>query len=163
MNELQIGVPATLASSDPRPGGGRTAPAALQTCLVVSPYAQRSQLFVRAARHEHWATIVCRTADEAARQAARNRIHLALVDLQSVPADQKDGYRRLVQQLTSQGGPLVAVCGKPNDTLGEVWSRQLGVWMYLPGVDGESDIAMVCCEARAIVEKLSRKTFEPVR
>jgi hypothetical protein len=38
--------------------------------------------------------------------------------------------------------------------LGEVWSRQLGVWMYLPGVDSESDLALVYSEARGIVEKL---------
>jgi hypothetical protein len=47
------------------------------------------------------------------------------------------------------------VCGNPNDTLGEVWSRQLGVWMYLPGIDSESDVALVCSEARSIVEKLT--------
>jgi hypothetical protein len=36
----------------------------------------------------------------------------------------------LVQQLASSKGLLLAVCGKPDDTTGEVWSRQLGVWMY---------------------------------
>ncbi len=39
--------------------------------------------------------------------------------------------------------------------MGEIWSRQLGVWMYLPGVDDESDIAMLCGEARNAVEKLN--------
>ena len=48
----------------------------------------------------------------------------------------------------------MAVCGKPDDTLGEVWSRQLGVWMYLPGVDSQSDIALLCGEARNILTKL---------
>ena len=112
---------------------------------------------------EHWSTIVCRTADEAARQAVRNRIQLALVDLQSVPAAQDRAFRELVEQLASRDGPLVAVCGNPNDSLGEVWSRQLGVWMYLPGIDGQSDIALLCCEARSIVEKLNGKTVQRVK
>ena len=68
-------------------------------------------------------------------------------------------FRGLVEQLASRDGPLVAVCGNPNDTLGEVWSRQLGVWMYLPGVDNESDLALVGSEARSIVEKLAGRTL----
>lgn len=153
MSELQI-MPTTLVSSDPRRGLLRAAPAALQLCLVVSPSTQRSQILVRAAHEEHWATIVCRGAEEAARQAVRNRIQLALVDMQAVPPKDEPAFRLLVEQLASRDGPLVAVCGKPNDSVGEVWSRQLGVWMYLPDVNRESDLALVCSEARSIVEKL---------
>ena len=160
MSELETSVPATLASSDPVRGVTRAAPAALRMCLVVSASPQRSQILLRAAQQEHWATIVCRSADEAARQAVRNRIQLALVDMQSVPAGQERAFRKLIEQLAARDGPLVAVCGKPNDTVGEVWSRQLGVWMYLPGVDSESDIALVCYEARSIVEKLWERTPE---
>lgn len=161
MSELQTSLPTTRVSSDPRRGFRRVAPAGVRTCLVVSPSPPRSQMLVRAAHEEHWATIVCRGAEEAARQAVRNRIHLALVDMQAVPLGEQRTFRSLVEQLICRGGPLVAVCGSPNDNLGEVWSRQLGVWMYLPGVDSESDLALVCSEARGIVEKLWGRTREP--
>jgi hypothetical protein len=154
MSEMQTSMPTTLVSSDPRRSFVRVAPAALRMCLVVSASPQRSQILVRAAHEEHWATIVCRGAEEAARQAVRNRIQLALVDMQAVPLAEARAFRTLVEQLAARNGPLVAVCGNPNDNLGEVWSRQLGVWMYLPGVDSESDLALVCSEARSIVEKL---------
>ena len=163
MSELQTSMPTTLVSSDPRRGFLRTAPAALRMCLVVSASPLRSQILVRAAHEEHWATIVCRGAEEAARQAVRNRIQLALVDMQAVPPGEERAFRMLVEQLAYRDGPLVAVCGKPNDNLGEVWSRQLGVWMYLPGVDTESDLALVCSEARSIVEKLSGQPREPAK
>ena len=163
MSELQTSMPTTLVSSDPRRGFLRTAPAALRMCLVVSASPLRSQILVRAAHEEHWATIVCRGAEEAARQAVRNRIQLALVDMQAVPLGEERAFRMLVEQLAYRDGPLVAVCGKPNDNLGEVWSRQLGVWMYLPGVDTESDLALVCSEARSIVEKLSGQPREPAK
>jgi hypothetical protein len=156
-------MPTTLVSSDPRRGFLRTAPAALRMCLVVSASPLRSQILVRAAHEEHWATIVCRGAEEAARQAVRNRIQLALVDMQAVPLGEERAFRMLVEQLASRDGPLVAVCGNPNDNLGEVWSRQLGVWMYLPGVDTESDLALVCSEARSIVEKLFGQSREPAK
>ncbi|HEY4234367.1 MAG TPA: hypothetical protein VGM76_13125 [Lacipirellulaceae bacterium] len=92
----------------------------------------------------------------------RNRVQLALVDLQSVPPAQERAFRELVEQLAARDGPLIAVCGNPNDSLGEVWSRQLGVWMYLPGIDCQSDIAMLCCEARGIVEKINGRAVQRV-
>jgi len=162
MSDTQTSMPSTLVSSDLRRVVARAAPAALRTCLIVSGSLKRSQLLVRAAQTEHWATIVCRGVEEAARQAVRHRIQLALVDMQTVPVSEERALRVFVEQLASQGGPLVAVCGKSNDVMGEVWSRQLGVWMYLPGVDSESDLTLVCGEARCIVEKLHGRTAEHV-
>ncbi|HEY3391765.1 MAG TPA: hypothetical protein VGK58_03605 [Lacipirellulaceae bacterium] len=154
MSELQTSLPETLASPDSRATFTRRAPAALQTCLVVSTSAQRAQLWVRAAHEERWATIVCTTADDAMRQSVRQRVELALIDLQSAPRAQEKTLRTLVEQLASRGGPLLAVCGRPDDITGEVWSRQLGVWMYLPGVDSQSDISLLCGEARNVLQKL---------
>jgi hypothetical protein len=155
MSELQTSLPATLVSPDSRATVRRRAAVALQTCLVVSTSARRAQLWVRAAHEEQWATIVCSTADDAIRQSIRQRVELALIDLQSAPRTQERLLRTLVEQLAARNGPLLAVCGNPEDTTGEVWSRQLGVWMYLPGVDGQSDIALLCAEARNVLQKLS--------
>jgi hypothetical protein len=157
-----VGLPATLTASDPRHVVTRVAPATLRMCLVLSASPKRSQMLVRAAQEEHWATLVCRGAEEAARQAVRNRIQLALVDLQTVSASEEQAFRGFVEQMAVGDGPLVAVCGKPNDVMGELWSRQLGVWMYLPGVDSESDLALVYSEARSIVEKLLGRSPERV-
>jgi hypothetical protein len=154
MSDLQLSSPVTLVSPDARATGLCRAPATVHLCLVVSTSPRRAQLWVRAAHEEQWSTIVCNTADDAIRQAVRQRIELALVDLQSAPPPQERLLRKLVEQLAARSGPLLAVCGKPDDTLGEVWSRQLGVWMYLPGVDCESDIALLCSEARNILKKL---------
>ena len=154
MSDLQTTIPATLVSPVSRATTGRHAPAALHACLVVSISPHRAQLLVRAAHEEHWATIVCNTAEDALRQSVRQRVDLALVDLQPAPPAQERVLRLLVEQLTARNGPLVAVCGKPDDTTGEVWSRQLGVWMYLPGVDSQSDIALLCAEARNVLHKM---------
>jgi CTP:molybdopterin cytidylyltransferase MocA len=160
MSELQTSMPETLASPDLRATYTRCAPAALQTCLVVSTSARRAQLWVRAAHEERWATIVCTTADDAMRQSVRQRVELALIDLQSAPRAQEKTLRTLVEQLAARGGPLLAVCGRPDDTTGEVWSRQLGVWMYLPGVDSQSDISLLCGEARNVLQKLEHQAAQ---
>jgi DNA-binding response OmpR family regulator len=154
MSELQRSSPAVLVSPDVRAPIRRRTPVALHTCLVVSASARRAQLWVRAAHEENWTTIVCTTADDANRQSIRNRIDLALIDLQAAAAEYEARLRGLVEQLAARNGPLLAVCGKPDDTTSEVWSRQLGVWMYLPGVDSQSDITLLCAEARNILRKL---------
>jgi hypothetical protein len=163
MSDLQLSMPATMATPDARATIGRRAPPTVHLCLVVSTSPRRAQLWVRAAHEEQWATIVCNTADDAIRQSVRQRIELALVDLQSAPPPQERVLRKLVEQLAGRTGPLLAVCGKPDDTLGEVWSRQLGVWMYLPGVDSQSDIALLCGEARNILTKLESRTTQSAR
>jgi ActR/RegA family two-component response regulator len=107
----------------------------------------------RAAEEEQWATVVCENADDALRQAVRQRVHWALIDLQSASASQTPSLEELVEKLAGRR-LLLAVCGKADDPRAEVWSRQLGVWMYLPGVDNQSDIALLCGEARQVLEKL---------
>lgn len=153
MSDLQTSMPALLELPDIRTSTKRGTPAALQTCMIVSLSARRAQMLVRAAHEEHWATIVCNCADDALRQAVRQRVQLALVDLQSAPAGRISSLKKMVEQLAARR-MLLAVCGKPDDMTGEVWSRQLGVWMYLPGVDNQSDIAMLCAEARHVLEKI---------
>ena len=159
MSELHSSSPAVLVSPEVGAPIKRRSAVALHTCLVVSTSAPRAQLWVRAAHEEQWATIVCMTAEDANRQAVRNRIDLGLIDLQSASAESESRLRGLVRQLAARDGPLLAVCGKPGDTTSEVWSRQLGVWMYLPGVDSHSDIALLCGEARNILEKLGDRTI----
>jgi DNA-binding response OmpR family regulator len=118
MSDLQTSSPAILVSPDARAPARCRAFAALHTCLVVSTSARRAQLWVRAAHEEHWATIVCTTGDDAIRQSVRQRIDLALVDLQSATAEQEGRLKTVVQQLAARHGPLLAVCGKPDDTTG---------------------------------------------
>ncbi len=169
MSELQASLPATLVSSAPSVTAKRVAPAAVHLCLVVSPCAHRAQLFARAARRQHWDTILCRDALDAARQLVRHRIQLALVDLQATTSINERPYRALVETLAANNGsmiadnnanttgpdrPLVALCGKQGDAREEIWSRSLGVWMYLPGVDSQTDIALLCKEAKNVAEKL---------
>jgi ActR/RegA family two-component response regulator len=137
----------------------------LHQCLVVSPSRQRAKWLERAAGEQGWETIIASDAEDAAREAVRNRIQLAVVDLQSVGTPDEGLYRELVEQLATgmTDGPLLIVCGAEEDAMGEIWSRQLGVWMYLPGVDDQSDVAMLCGEARNVVEKLHGSTVPAAR
>ncbi len=137
----------------------KPAPPSVYQCMVVSPSNQRAAFFQNAAVAQGWETIVVADAETAAQQAVKNRIGLVVVDLESVQSSNQEPYRQLVEQIVdnadnADGIPLLVVCGPEEDPAGEIWSRQLGIWMYLPGVDDQSDVAMLCGEARNVVEKL---------
>lgn len=123
-------------------------------CLVVSSDPYRMRLFDRAAEDQGWDTILAADSEEAVQIASRELSKLAIVDFQSVTPATKAGYRRFVEWLSKKQQSLVVVCGDEDDPTGEIWSRQLGVWMYLPGVDDQADMGLICGEARNVSEKL---------
>jgi hypothetical protein len=134
----------------------KPAPPTVYQCMVVSRSKERGKFFQDAAVAQGWETITVSDVDTAAQKAVKNRIGLAVVDLEGVDSSSQVPYRELVQEMidNADGIPLLVVCGPEDDPTGEIWSRQLGVWMYLPGVDDQSDVAMLCGEARNVVEKL---------
>ena len=111
----------------------------------------------RSAMEVGWDLIVCRDAKRAVVQATRNRVHLAFIDLVHSGTESPPGFRQLSEGLATVDGPLLVICGHEEDALEEIWARQLGVWLYLPGVTEESDVILLCEEARKVVEKLQEQ------
>jgi DNA-binding NtrC family response regulator len=122
-------------------------------CLILSTDPRRGDMLERAASDGGWKTCVCANATTAMAHLSRAFVHLAIVDLQDQPL--KD-FRPVLEQLTSRGGLLLIVCGNEGDLQEEVWVRQLGAWLYLPGVTETSNLALLCGEARQIAERIAR-------
>lgn len=128
-------------------------------CLIVSADAKRRAMLERAAIDGGWKTFGCSDAGTALDHINRSFIDLGVVDLEG---QTPDAFRPVVEKLTAQTGLLLIVCGHEGDMDEEVWVRQLGAWLYLPGVVASSNFALLCGEARQIAERL-RKTSDPVR
>jgi len=120
-------------------------------CLIVSADAERSTMFEQAAAEGGWKTFRCADAATALTYIDRSLVQLAVVDLEGQPAD---AFRPVVSRLTSNKGLLLIVCGNEGDIDEEVWVRQLGAWLYLPGVLDSNNIALLCGEAKHIAERL---------
>ena len=45
---------------------------------------------------------------------------------------------------------LLTVLGDPSDFADEIWARQLGAWLYLPGIPGEDAMEQICVQARDV-------------
>ena len=68
----------------------------------------------------------------------RTFVQLALVDLEH---DFSGDAHTLAEQFASMTGMLLVVCGNDNDVEEELWARQIGSWLYLPGVDESTNVA----------------------
>lgn len=120
-------------------------------CLIVSADSQRRTMLGQAATDGGWKAFLCADASTARTQFHRWLMQLAIVDLQ---AQRAEAFRPLVEELAACKGLLSVVCGNEGDVEEEVWVRQHGAWMYLPGVSDKSNIGLLCGEARQIAERL---------
>ena len=122
-------------------------------CLVVSEDALRRDMLSRSAKQSGWETIACTEAEDAMRIAPRTFLQLAIVDLESASGQRPAGFDPLLQQLAGTSDILLVACGNDGNIQEEIWSRQLGVWLYLPGVIDAEGMTMMCGEARQIAER----------
>lgn len=132
----------------------RQTPPASMHALMVSGCEQRRKFLERSARSAGWEVSVFANANAAQAAAARFRHQLAIVDIDQLSVTQSAELRSFTEALGGDSGPLVMVCGTEGDALEEIWARQLGAWLYLPGVDQTCDVASLCGEARSAVKKL---------
>ncbi len=133
-------------------------PASVLQCLIVSADSARRTMFERGASDGGWKTSLAVDAAEALAHISRNFVQLAIVDLEgrSVGA-----FQGVVQRLMASSGLLLIVCGNEGHLEEEVWARQSGAWLYLPGVVESTNFALLCGEARHIAERLANSNVPP--
>ncbi len=110
-------------------------------------------MFDRAAASGGWKTLLCADAAAALTWSSRSTVQLAVVDLEG---EQPGSFREVAERLGASGGLLLIVCGNDGDVDEEIWVRQSGAWLYLPGVVDGGHFGLLCGEARHIAERLHR-------
>ncbi len=165
MSQLQVEsrpvTPVPQAGVASRTTNKPKAPPTAEQCLVVSMCERWATKLRRAAAAHGWEPIACSSADAAARAAVRNRVSLAIVDLASAEQQHRRELQELAEMLARNNGALLMVCGNDSDAAEEIWARQLGVWAYLPAVDDDSDVAMLCGEAKSAVRQVQASGDNP--
>ncbi len=123
-------------------------------CLIVSVSSDRREMLLRAAAEGGWQTLVAPNIDSARKQLARMMFQLAIVDLEHTPHGNAEEFREVLEDLAGMAEMLLVVCGNEGEPLEEIWARQLGVWLYLPGITSGEEVTLLCGEARQITEQL---------
>lgn len=135
-------------------------------CLVVSQTELRRAMLARGAERAGWETVVCESVEAGWRACQRERFEMAVVDFtgldRDLDAESVRQLRELTDQLATQRNILLMLCGNEGDALEEVWARQLGVWLYLPGICEQNDVQALCSQALPVAERLAGRQGELV-
>ena len=120
-------------------------------CLVVSQTEPMRELLSQSANVAGWDTVVCTDHEDGLAAFNQTRFQMAFIDLTG-PSAVPNGFRDLCHTLVAQPNVLVAVCGNATDPKEEIWARQLGVWLYLPGVALEhaEELSAICEQAQLV-------------
>ena len=137
----------------------RKAATGVLQCLVASTSQTRRNLLSQAATDAGWDSVVCSAPDRAISVIQRESFQFAMVDLDDRGRASK--ARELVQTLIQDSKRiLVGVCGHEADPDEEIWARQLGIWLYLPGLTTTSEVSALCEQA---LELVSKQQSEPTQ
>ncbi|NBW96872.1 MAG: hypothetical protein EBR28_09120 [Planctomycetia bacterium] len=122
----------------------------LLDCLVVSGDPARRSRFEAAVELAGWLECASPEAAGDLRQAVDRDFQLVIVDIAAPLGDRVNDTIELAEEMASRPGTLLVVCGSEDSVDEELWARQVGAWLYLPGVcDGDS-LTSLCVEARRL-------------
>jgi DNA-binding response OmpR family regulator len=124
-------------------------------CLVVAESALRRAMLAGGAEKAGWDTVVCECVESAWHACQRERFEMAVVDFEALGGEALPPMRELTEQIATQRNMLLMLCGNDGDALEEIWARQLGVWLYLPGVREQRDMQTLCAQALPVAERLA--------
>lgn len=126
-------------------------------CLITSTNESRRTALSWAAADAGWRTTVCGDAASARQHWERMLSQLAIVDLETEQHAAGAELRALIEFLAQQGGLLLLLCGNEGRAAEEIWARQLGVWLYVPGAAPGDDLTAVCREAHDLAERMAQR------
>jgi hypothetical protein len=158
MNELETHSRPPVGELRGAPAGKTNVDTQLGKCLIASTDGAKREMICLAATEAGWDTIVCADEHKAMAAAQRTRFQMAWVDLDVSPA--KSAFRDLCQTVAALPGVLLVICGHVNDSAEEIWARQLGVWLYLPGLslDHANEISLLCEQAQRVAGRSKAST-----
>lgn len=120
-------------------------------CLLVSSDSKVLDGMGRAAVMAGWDCFPCSSPEESLRQAFLERYSLGIVDVE--PAEHRRELKDLFRLLGDSASGLVIACDRSGDAATELWARESGVWLYVPGVADWSELSTACFEAKRVFEK----------
>lgn len=124
----------------------------LLDCLIVSGSASRRSRFAAAAELAGWTECsVPETATDVG-HAIDGDYQLVIVDIATPIGERVNDTVEIAEEFAARPGTLLVICGSEDNVDEELWARQLGAWLYLPGVTDGDSLTSLCVEARRLRE-----------
>jgi len=80
---------------------------------------------------------------------------LVIADIARPLGDRVNDTVEIAEEFASRPGTLLVVCGAEESVDEELWARQLGAWVYLPGVSSGDALVSLFSDARRVIERRS--------
>jgi DNA-binding response OmpR family regulator len=147
----------SLAGKAPAARAGRMP--GVMKCLVVSGDEGLRHRLDTMADLAGWSA--CDTPVDAAdlRSVVDGDYHLVIVDIARPVGERVNDTVEIAEEFASRPGTLVVVCGSGDSVDEELWARQLGAWVYLPGIAGGDALMSLFAEAGRVVERRGAYQF----
>ena len=123
---------------------------AMLDCLVVSGDSARRRRFEAAVELAGWLECASPETSGEIRQAIDRDFQLVIVDIASPLGDRVSDSVEIAEEMAARPGTLLVICGSEDNVDEELWARQLGAWLYLPGVCDGNSLTSLCVEARRL-------------
>ena len=123
---------------------------AMLDCLVVSGDSARRRRFEAAVELAGWLECASPETSGEIRQAIDRDFQLVIVDIASPLGDRVSDSVEIAEEMAARPGTLLVICGSEDNVDEELWARQLGAWLYLPGVCDCDSLTSLCVEARRL-------------
>jgi hypothetical protein len=93
------------------------------------------------------------------RSVVEGDFHLVIADIARPLGERVNDTVEIAEEFAGRPGTLVVVCGSGDSVDEELWARQLGAWVYLPGVSGGDALMSLFAEARRVAERKGSYQF----
>jgi DNA-binding response OmpR family regulator len=85
--------------------------------------------------------------------AVEGEYQLVVVDIANPVGDRVNDSIEIAEEFAGRPGTLLVVCGSDDNVDEELWARQLGAWVYLPGVSSGDALVSLFSDARRVAER----------
>lgn len=141
----------TTEDAGPMASMARTVAArGLKRCLVVTGNRGLRSRLEAIADLAGWDECVTADSDASLRDAIDGDYKLVVVDIAEPVGDRVNDSVDLAEEFAARPGTLLMVCGPKDGHDEEIWARQLGAWVYLPGATHGDGFVSLFSEAAGV-------------
>jgi len=125
----------------------------LMKCLVVSGDAGLRSRLDAVTELSGWSACDAPSAAEDLGSLVDGDYQLVVVDIAHPLGDRVNDTVEIAEEFAGRPGTLLVVCGSEDNVDEELWARQMGAWVYLPGVSSGDAFVSLFAEARRVGER----------
>jgi hypothetical protein len=125
----------------------------LSRCLVVTGQAGFRNRLTAATELAGWEECDAPKTDGDIRSAIDGDYRLVLVDIANPVGNRVSDMVELAEEFAARPETLVVICGPEDGIDEELWARQLGAWVYLPGAIAGDGLVSLFHEAVRLADR----------